>query len=191
MIRRLERTIAGVLYRRLIRWTMPTNECVQDLTQDSLKKLLDNDARALRKFRFEYENSLYGFVRTVAANVAEDYHRKVGREPVEPLADFVDPPHPEDYSARAERDALLDHIDNYLKTQTSELERSIFWLHYKQGYSAREIAEIRGIQKKVKDIEYVLWKIIRLLRGKFNGPFEGPPEDDENQDDQGFPRPGR
>lgn len=184
MILRLEPTIAGVVYKSLARGTRPSQECVKDLIQDTFKKLLDKDAKALREFKFQNgDGDLFKFAKTVASNVAKDYYRSIARRNEESLEEYVDPPDPENFQTRAERDALLDQMDAYLKTRVSEIECSIFWLYFKQGFSARQIAEIPGIGMKIKQVEYALWTLTRLLRGRFNGPDTDPPADDEEKED--------
>lgn len=184
LILRLEPTIAGVVYKNLAGWTRPTQECVEDLTQDTLKKLLDKNAKALREFEFQNgDGDLFKFAKTVASNVAKDYYRSIARRNEEPLEEYVDPPDPQNFQVRAERDALLDQMDAYLKTRVSEIECSIFGLYFKQGFSARQIAEIPGIGMKIKQVEYALWTVTRLLRGRFNGPDTDPPAEDEEKED--------
>ena len=48
---------------------------VDDLVQETYLKLFTDNARALRKFVSHHENAIYGFLKVVAANVAQDHIR--------------------------------------------------------------------------------------------------------------------
>ncbi len=52
-------------------------ETVRDLVQDVYLKILENDCKALKKFRGESENSIYSYLKMIAKNVVKNYITKM------------------------------------------------------------------------------------------------------------------
>src|SRR5690349_19140827 len=72
-VRQSQPIIAGVILRIMRRWSRPMPRLVDDLVQETYVKLFANDALALRKFVSHHENAMYGFLKVVASNVAQDH----------------------------------------------------------------------------------------------------------------------
>ena len=68
---------------------------------------------------------------------------------------------------------LIGEIERCLQTLASEpnfaRDYTIFWLYYRQGFTAKAISQVRGIGLSVKGVESTLLRLIRLLRGRLNG----------------------
>ena len=200
-VRQSQPIIAGVILRTMRRWGRPMSSLVDDLVQETYLKLFANNARALRKFVSHHENAMYGFLKVVASNVAQDhirctYSQKRGSGCSEEQllsADVVDKRETANktsaitaldaWPGRAaasfngpddvmEHGILLSEIDGYLKRRafapTFSRDYSIFWLYYKEGLTAKAIAEIRCIGLTIKGVESTLLRLTKLVRQNCN-----------------------
>jgi len=175
---RFEPLISRVVMKSLRRWTNPDPATIEDLVQDTFLKLLANNFRALRDFEYEHENSLFGFLKTVASHVVQDYirsTRNIKRGGFYEQEDFdtvsATTPAPASAAEDAQRRILLREIKACLEAAVqgpnAARDLSIFWLHYRYGLSADEICRLPGLGLTVKGVESTLFRLIRLLRGKF------------------------
>ena len=80
LVRRFHPIIAAAVLRTARRSCEPSRQLVDDLIQDTYLKLCNNRCRLLRSFHPEHSNSIYGFVKVMAANVVHD-HFKAERSP--------------------------------------------------------------------------------------------------------------
>lgn len=164
LISRAQRTIRGTIFKSLRRWALPTHHLVDDLVQRTFVKLMADDCKALRQFRPQHDNAFPGFLKVVASRIAEDYRRQVQGKNEVSLSELVDPVGP---SPGPDREILLEQLCQYLKAAASEQECDVFWLYHKQGFTAREISELPGFDLTDKQVEYILWKLMRLLLDRF------------------------
>jgi len=196
-IRGSQPMIAGVVVKVLRRWTRPTPSLVDDLVQETFLKLFAGNARALRRFVCHHENALYGFLKVVASNTVQDYFRcsysqkrgsghegesidQAGMDPsdMRPLSDRR--------TARAisavsmhnlERRILISEIDAYLKSRASEpcflRDYTVFWLYYREGLTAKAIADMPSIELSVKGVESMLLRLTRLVRERLEQRPQG------------------
>src|SRR5262249_17220474 len=113
-VHRTQPLIANVTIRTIRRWQEPPPSLVDDLIQDTFVKLFANDRKALRSLKNEYENTIFGYLRVVAANVVHDRFRQLPNkvEEVE-LTDDVLPPCPNSMD-RMEFKRLKDDIHERL-----------------------------------------------------------------------------
>ena len=179
--RRFQQMISIVVRRRLHRCSINDPALVDDLTQDTFLKLCDHDFRALREFHFEHENSLFGFVKTVASNVAQDYLRReysakhgggLEEEDLEKASVII--PARTSLADDAHIQILLAEIQRILEEELGHepnfrRDIAIFWLYFRWGLTAKEISEIPSIGLTVKGAESVLLRLTRLLRGRLGG----------------------
>jgi RNA polymerase sigma-70 factor (ECF subfamily) len=190
-IQRSHPVISAVVLRTALRWGDPSR--LDDLVQDTYLKLCSNDARILREFEFRHEDALFGFLKVVAANVVNDHFkllnrvkRSAGERSEEPGGlDAIPATNPADALSPTERDILLNEIDDLLRSCASEdgneRDRTIFWLYYKQGLSARAIAAIPSVGLSTKGVESAIVRLTRLVRESLAEPpirvrTEGPDE---------------
>ena len=164
LISRAQRTIRGTIFKSLRRWTLPTPHLVDDLVQRTFLKLMANDCKALREFRPQHDNAFPGFLKVVASRIAEDHRRQVQDKNEMPLSELVDPISP---APGPDSEILRNQIRHYLKGTATEQECDVFWLYHKQGFTAKEISELPGFDLTNKQVEYILWKLMRLLLDKF------------------------
>ena len=176
-VRRFQPLIAGVVNRCVCRRGRPNPPLVDDLVQDTFLKLCRNNYKALRNFEFQHDNAFFGFLKVVAANVAEDHYRREeadkhggGREEVD--IEDVRPTHP--FRPRspqlAELAILMAEIERCLAELVSEpnfaRDHAIFWLYYRQGLTAKAIAQLPAIRLSVKGVESTLLRLTRWVRAR-------------------------
>jgi RNA polymerase sigma-70 factor (ECF subfamily) len=178
-VRRFRPLIFGVVLKTLRRWTSPDPALVDDLIQDTYYKLCVNNFRALREFEYSHENALFGFIKTVAANVVQDHIRTTysqkrgsGREEedlekatatVSPSTSFADDAH---------RRILISEIKTCLDQQAQDpnfpRDSAIFWLYYRHGLTAKAISQIPSVGLTTKGVESTLLRLTRLIRAKLS-----------------------
>jgi RNA polymerase sigma-70 factor (ECF subfamily) len=148
---------------------------VDDIVQEVFLKLCEQERRILRDFEPRGEDSFLGLLRMVSASVANDYFRRShstkrgGKVVTMPLEDD-DAQLPMDGAgpaARIQQSALLGELDAKLLSAPgtiSERDRSLFWLYYRQGYTAEEIARLSAAGLTAKGVESALRRVTVWLR---------------------------
>ena len=181
-IRRFHRPIAIVVMRIASRFGNTSRESINDLVQDTYLRLCADNYAALRRFVEQHPNAFLAYVRTVAANVARDYFKascsaKRGSNQVQGLSEELAPAAPPEGSGQElwiERYLLLKEIQNHLHAclagKDQERTARIFWLYYRVGLSAGEIASLPGIGLNTKGVESTLLRTTRLLRERMEAP---------------------
>lgn len=164
-IRRFQKLITIVVLRTSRQWGNPSSELIEDLIQDVYVKLAAEDFASLRRFDPRHENAILGYLKIVASNVVHHHFRATGamrrggKELVlETLPGFADT------VAQAETEILLEEINRLLEIHASERDRAIFWLYYRQGLSAKDIASIPEIDLTAKGIESLLHRLTQLVK---------------------------
>jgi DNA-directed RNA polymerase specialized sigma24 family protein len=162
-VHRIQKTIRGAIYRVLNRRRVATKGNIDEVAQRTLLKLVADDCRRLRKFRPQHDNAFRAFLSVVAARVACSFVRDL--KPEDPLPE-VDPPDPR---PGPQRTILLNEMFADLKKNASGFDCEVFWLHHRWGYTAREISELPGINLGIKEVEYILWRLMQVLKNKYGG----------------------
>lgn len=177
-VRRFRPLIFGVVVKSLRRWTIPDRAMVDDLIQETFFKLCANNFRALRTFDYEHENSLFGFLKTVASNVVQDHVRTTysqkrgsGREEEDLDSVSATVASGNSFADDAHRRILISEIKNCLNEEAAEepnfrRDSAIFWLYYRHGLTAKAISQIPAIGLTVKGVESTLLRLTRLVRAK-------------------------
>jgi RNA polymerase sigma-70 factor, ECF subfamily len=176
-VHRSQPVITGVVMKTMCRWISPNPGLVDDLVQETYLKLCLNDFRALRQFVCRHENALFGFLKVVASNVVQDHFRSTYSQkrgsgmsdvPSDCISSVPTAAHP---FIAVERDALMQAIDrclaNYLENSNSVRYRSIFWLYYRNGLTAKEISRLPSVKLGLKGIESTILKLTRIAKLKF------------------------
>jgi RNA polymerase sigma-70 factor (ECF subfamily) len=164
LLARFNSFIVATVVRTIHRYGFDRAGLSDDLAQDVYLKFSANGAKVLREFQPRYPGAAFGYLKVIAANVVHDYFKsKQGKH-----ADQS--PLPEDAAVQEETEwlLLLREIDDLLrKPPTSERDRRIFWLYYRQGMSAKEIAAIPILNLTVKGVESVIVRLNQLIRHAF------------------------
>jgi RNA polymerase sigma factor (sigma-70 family) len=172
-VRRFLPFITRIVTRALHRSGKFSHELVDDLSQEVLLKLCHDDFRVLRAVARDTENAFLGFLKVVAAHTAQDYFRKAAsstRSAGQALEiDHLSAPaSSRGASSEPERKVLVEEIESILKTRAHgpncERDYAIFWLYYRSGLTAKEIAALPGIKLGVKGIESVLLRLTREIK---------------------------
>lgn len=175
-IQRFHPVIAAAVLRTARPWGDPSRQLLDDLIQETYFKLCDDDSRLLRSFRPQHANSIYGFLRVMAANVVHDHFKagraeKRGAGQTEAISERAhrDPKSTGAGSSDAmERQIRLRQIDEILVRVVtgSEQKRNcmIFWLYYRQGLTASEIAALPSFQLTTKGVESIVARVTSMIR---------------------------
>ena len=176
-IRRFQVVIAAAALRTARHWGEPPRPQLDDLIQDTYLKLCEKDSRLLRSFQPRHEDSIYGFLKVVAANVVHDHFKsalaaKRGAGQTEAI---TEPIQIDRTTAGADsfdvvsRRLQLEQLDKILKQLTAgkdqERKRTVFWLRHRQGLTASEIAAIPSIGLTTEGVESMLMRLAIMIRG--------------------------
>jgi len=179
-MRRYHSLIAITACRGARRWGDYTSHTIDDLIQETYLKLCASRGRALREFQFEHDDAIFGFLKVVTTNVVNDYfkalhaNRRGGNRVVASLegseADNAD--NPIGLTA-PERSILAEQVDACLlaaaPAATRHRDRTIFWLYYRQGLTAKEIASLPRIGLTLKGVESTLHRLLQTVRSQLTG----------------------
>lgn len=176
-IRRFQVVIAAAVLRTASHWGEPSLSQLDDLIQETYLKLCEDDSRLLRSFQPRHEDSIYGFLKVVAANVVHDHFKsalaaKRGATQTEAWTDSSQihskAEGTDSFSTVSQR-IQLEQIDKILKQVTAgkdqERKCTIFWLRHRQGFTASEIAAIPSIGLTTEGVESVLMRLTIMIRG--------------------------
>src|SRR5580658_172043 len=162
----------------------PSPATVDDIVQEVFLKLCEQERRILRDFEPRGEDSFLGLLRLVSSSVANDYFRRIystkrgGKVVTMPLGD-EDAQLPMDGAgpaARMQQLALLAELDDKLRSAPetiAERDRALFWLYYRQGYTAEEIARLSATGLTAKGVESALRRVTAWLRNEVGSKGPG------------------
>jgi RNA polymerase sigma-70 factor (ECF subfamily) len=167
---RFHQVISLAVLRTARRWGNTSNGLMEDLIGDTYLKLCADNFKLLRNFEFRTESGLYGFLKVIATNVTHDYFRHPRPDPapppVEPEDAYVPDPPDQDAVKDIERNVLMNQVERILFKVTGlqgERDRTIFWLYYQQGFTAKQIAELFP-SLTTKGVESVIHRLTKDVR---------------------------
>lgn len=175
---KFHRLIASVVFRHGAR--AAPQRSAEDLVQEVYLRLCQENFRVLRDLRSKDSNSVAAFVRVTALSVVYDHYRSLlagkrgGSQTVASYDDLVrEVADPSGGQAALDRHLLLDQVDRVLKAadvpDDSERNRTIFWLYYRHGLTARAIAGIPAFGLTPKGVESAIQRLSRLVRKALAG----------------------
>jgi RNA polymerase sigma-70 factor (ECF subfamily) len=155
----------------------PSPATVDDIVQEVFLKLCEQERRILRDFEPRGEDSFMGLLRMVSASVATDYFRRLysakrgGKVVTMPLVEEGPqlPAASAKPAAQMRQSALLAQLDGKLRSTPEvigERDRAFFWLYYRQGFTAEEIAGLAASGLTAKGVESALRRVTIWLRGE-------------------------
>jgi RNA polymerase sigma-70 factor (ECF subfamily) len=158
----------------------PSPATVSDIVQEVFLKLCEQERRILRDFEPRGEDSFLGLLRIVAGSVANDYFRRThstkrgGKVVTMSLTDeeAQSPTGGARSAERIEQSALYAQLDEKLRSapeSIGERDRALFWLYYRQGYTAEEIARLSAAGLTAKGVESALRRVTVWLRDEVGG----------------------
>lgn len=167
-VRKTQPLMASVIINTVRRWKQPAPSLVDDLIQDTYIKLLVNDKKALRSIKNEHENTIFGYLKVIASNVAKDHFRKPENKADEiELSDAVVPPRPQDRERREfldKKSQVQEILETLSSSETYDRDVAIFWFFYEQGYTAKEISLMPHLGLTIKGVEAVIFRLTQYVR---------------------------
>lgn len=171
-IRRFQRLIASVALRTCRQWGRNAPDFVEEMIQETYLKLCADDRALLRRFKPRHPNAFLGYLKVVTANLIIDIIR-----PLPDPAKTVEPseilPAQHFDAESTENEIFFNKVDRILRARGNgpqeQKERAIFWLYYRHGMTAKEIASIPGIDLTVKGVESCLFRLIAYVRQHIRG----------------------
>lgn len=171
---RFDQVISIAVLRTARRWGDTSKSVLEDLIGDTYFKLCANKFVLLRNFEFRTDAGIFGFLKVVATNVVHDHFRhlknkKHGTEAaIEDVYPSPDPPIPSPTgSEEIERNVLIKEVEEALWEITGpggERDRTIFWLYYRQRFTAEEIAGLEYLGLTTKGVESVIHRLTKAVR---------------------------
>ena len=176
-MRRYHRLIAGVVFRTTQKWRAFSPSAMDDLIQEIYLKLCADQYRLLRAYDPKHPDAIYGYLKVLTANVVHDRFKALhsekrgGDQIVEDLTTLENRSGVEEglgTKQAMEREILLREIDAHLTASlsgdTAVRDRTIFWLYYRQGLTAKAIASLPAIGLTIKGVESTILRITKLVR---------------------------
>jgi RNA polymerase sigma-70 factor (ECF subfamily) len=180
-VSRVKRPISLTIIRTASRWGQPSRSLIEDLVQVTYLKLWEGGCCLLRDFAMQRPDAILGYLKKTAANATHDYFKhghsqsSGGDEPHVSTSD-VDPQAGDQSHGSEQRmtfGIFLDEIDAYLKRCSAapdqERDRMIFWLYFRQGMSAKEIASLPTIGLGAKGVGSVIERLKHGIRKQILG----------------------
>jgi len=171
---RFHELIVATVVRTAFASALPGRTDVEDLVQEIYLKLCANDFQILRRVRSDHPNGVYGLVRAVAHSTTIDYLRTLrnptndSRKTVSLEALTHDLALDRPTEGELHRRMLFERLDVMLgdicPPDTVIRDRNAFWLYYRQGFTAKEIAAMPAMGLTVKGVESLLFRITVALR---------------------------
>lgn len=171
-VRRFHPVISLTVLRTSRQYGEVSSVIVEDLVQDVYLKFCQDARSSLGGFELRHPDAIFGYVKISAANVVRDHYKselasRRNRSLLVPL-DMVDEPAVE---GQAARNVTLREIDDVLGRRlegaTAVRDRTVFWLHYRTGLTARAIAELPSVALSVKGVESLLLRLTHMVREEF------------------------
>lgn len=174
-ISRYHRLISGTVFRTTQKWGESSPATMDDAIQEIYLKLCGDDYRLLRAFEPKHPDAIYGYLKVITANAVHDRFKALHSEKRGGDHIFEDLTTVENRTANVEgskqemeREILLreieTHLDASLSGDTAERDRTIFWLYYRQGFTAKAIASLPAVGLTIKGVESTILRITKLVR---------------------------
>jgi RNA polymerase sigma-70 factor (ECF subfamily) len=173
-IQRFQPLIASSAARVVRRYGQPNLALVDDLTQETFLRLCRDNCRALRDFQAQHDEAIFGYIKVIATSVALDHFRaRAAHKRRGEVADDGTNLEASTSSSTIEQRMFLTELDRHLVSTETERDRTIFWLYYRQGYTARDIAAIPKLGLTQKGVESCIYRLTQSLRNFVSNKASG------------------
>ncbi len=169
-VRRFQPVISASVARVARRYGTPSPALVDDLTQETYLRICKENCRTLRDFEFRHDDAIFGYIKVIATSVALDHFRSRATQKRRGEADEDSTDLEASVSPTAiETSTLLEELDRHLACTETERDRTIFWLYYRQGYTAKDIAAMPHLGLSQKGVESCIYRLTQALRSTVAG----------------------
>ncbi|HXA51780.1 MAG TPA: sigma-70 family RNA polymerase sigma factor [Candidatus Acidoferrum sp.] len=168
LIGRVQPTFARIACHMALRCGPIRPQEIDDIVQEMLLKIAHGRSESLRRLPQESDEDAMAYLKCSAANTARDYFRikRAGKRGLEKTGNLDDEAGErlaaEMTGIDVDRRVLLSQIDCAL--QVKPQERTVFWLYYRTGLSAKEIAALPSVQLGPKGVESLLRRMTTVVR---------------------------
>jgi RNA polymerase sigma-70 factor (ECF subfamily) len=192
-VRRFQRPIALAVLRTARSWDVHSSAIVDDLVQETFLRLCADDCRLLRNFVPREPDSIIAYLKVLAANVTHDRLRNEkalkrggafrqqfeqehenGASTLDSL--FANSAAADDLDSSLRRSEIDRLLQSLIPDRITARDRTIFWLYFEEGFSAREISEIAALELSIKGVESSIHRTTQHVREAFaQQPLGRPP----------------
>lgn len=163
------------------KYTNQPEETIKDLRQEVFIRLLENEAKALIKFKSRYEWAFLTYLNTISINVVRNfirfkkaekrspelyssgYHKNSNQVKLEPKAtDTLD-----EMDAQFLKECLINTLKKFYKGRNIDRDIFIFKLYYFHGLSPKEIERLNSLKITASGIETLITRMKKILTNKF------------------------
>jgi RNA polymerase sigma-70 factor (ECF subfamily) len=177
-LRRFQPLILRTIIKVSTHWGDRSPQTVDELLQETYLKLCSDRESILKSFRPTHPDSVYGYLKVFAANLAQDHFKAAsatkrgGSIRIESAGnrstEIANAMEMRSHHDRIERTVLLQEIESILNGlvagPNADRDRLIFWLYYRSGLAANSIASIPSIDLTTKGVESTLQRMTTQLR---------------------------
>jgi len=176
-VRRFHPLIASVVIRVARQWCEASPALIDDLIQDTYLKLCTDRGLLLQKFEPAHHDAIYGYIKVFTANLAHDHFKsarsqKRGGGAVRNSFENAEPLYKGESltsgAAALNRGVMVQQVNDCLRSITTgpngDRDRRIFWLYFRVGLAAREIAALPTIGLATKGVESTLIRLTKQVR---------------------------
>jgi len=165
LIDRLQPIFARAIYRIAATWGTVSGDEIDDVIQETFLKLGAGRQDAILRANLNSEAAITAYLKVMAANTARDYFKakhseKRGFELLSAGARLEEIA--SSNGADSDREILFSQIDSAL--EADERDRTVFWLYYRQGLTAREISLIPAFRLSVKGVESLICRLTSAVK---------------------------
>lgn len=179
-IRRFNRYIALVITQecRHLQYQAGLNQ-IDDIISNVYLRLIDNNCKALKRFKGKYKNSIFNYLKIIAIRMVHihyDYHRRKGRMPeggfvsldetswdihTEQKMNLLEILPDKDWENKINIENLISEIDHCLDkilehNRNAPRDKFIFKLYHFKDFDVAEIAQIPGVTLSEKRISNLI-----------------------------------
>jgi RNA polymerase sigma-70 factor (ECF subfamily) len=156
-----------VAHRIASEWGFANLSETDDILQEFFLKIGAGGGEFLRRLPLEDEATALAYLKVSTANCARDYLRakyadKRGMDITTSVDAKIEQLAPGAGANAVELTILLQQID--LALDATPHDRCIFWLYYRQGLTANEIASIPEFGLSQKGVESLLYRLSAMVR---------------------------
>lgn len=178
LVNRTHPLLSGVICRTCRGYGLNPAELADDLLQEAYLKISANRGELLQRF-VQNAEAVYPYLKVVAVNLVNDYcrskeaARRRDSQTISLQTEDMRAASSRDTPAEIERTLLFGQIDRVLEKQlrgpSAGRDRSVFWLYYRQGLTAKAIASIPGVGLSTKGVETLIHRLTQAVRTEIAG----------------------